>query len=127
MLNGATYNAKTGILSWPSSKIPAQGLVSKTFTTKVKNPIPKTAAGKDDPSGFNMVMTDVYGNTVNINLKADPGVVVVQAAKTLPNTGPGTNILFLFVITTLAGYFYYRSKLLTREAVILDDLTNEGN
>jgi len=52
---------------------------------------------------------------------------VVQAAKTLPNTGPGTNLLFIFIITSLAGYFYYRSKLLTREAVILDDLTNGGN
>jgi len=126
-VNGAKYDSKTGILSWPAVNIPAKGSVSKTFTTAIKNPIPKTAAGKDDPSGFNMVMTDVYGNAININLKASPGVVVVQAAKTLPNTGPGTNILFIFIITSLAGYFYYRSKLLTREAVILDDLTNGGN
>ena len=125
-LNGGTLNVKTGILSWPAVTIPALGSVSKTFTTVVKTPVPKTGPGADDPSGFNHIMTDVYGNAINITIKSDTDVAIVQTANTLPNTGPGSNMLIIFLITTFAGYFYYRSRLLTKEAILLEDLTRDG-
>ncbi len=124
--NGGTIDKTKGILSWPAVKIPALGSASKTFTTKVLSPIPNTAPGADDPTGYNYVMTDVYGNTININLKPTPAAAVAQTATTLPNTGPGSTIFILFLFTTLAGYFYFRSRLLSKEAKILEDITEGG-
>jgi len=123
-LNGGVLNLQTGVVAWPAINIPANGTVSESFTVTVKNPVPNTAPGKDDPSAYNYIMTNVYGNTININVNPPPTAVVAQAAVTsLPNTGPGSNLLIIFIVTSLAGYFYYRSKLLSKEAEILEDIT----
>ena len=122
--NGGSLNKTTGILSWPAVKIPALGSISKTFTTSVINPVPNTGPGADDPSGYNYIMTDVYGNTINVKVKPSPAAVVAQTATALPNTGPGSNILIIFMITTLAGYFYFRSRLLSKESAILEEITD---
>jgi uncharacterized repeat protein (TIGR01451 family) len=121
-LNGGSLSGD-GVLSWPAETVPAKGSIQKQFTVQVKNPIPSSAPGNDDPQAFNYVMTNVYGNTININV-AQP--VVVTAAKTattsLPNTGPGAGVIVMGVVAVLAGYFYFRSRLMLKESHIAQTL-----
>ena len=117
-----------GIISWPAIDIPPHATVTKQFSVTVKNPLPNFAVNKDDPQGYNNVMTNVYGNTINVGVKAPAVVAVTNAATTsLPNTGPGTGIFILFIITTIIGYFYSRSRLLNKEALIAEAIVHRGD
>lgn len=112
-----------GILSWAAVTIEPMQSVQKIFTVQVKNPVPTTAPAKDDPEAFNSIMTNIYGNTINIKVQQP---IVVTAVKTiatttaLPNTGPGASIVIFAVIAILAGYFYLRSRLLLKESAIAE-------
>lgn len=107
------------IVKWPATDIKAGGSISKQITVKVKDPIPQTPASATNPGSYDLVMTNVYGNTVNIKLPGSVAKTTEQVATTLPNTGPGTNIAIGFAITAVAGYFLARSRLLAKEIDIV--------
>lgn len=112
---GGTLDAN-GTISWPAQDIAAGATVSHQITVRVKNPIPATPPSASDPGHFDMVMTNVYGNTVNINLPNAPVQAVESTAASLPNTGPGTSLVIAALVVMLAGYFYARSNLIAKES-----------
>jgi hypothetical protein len=91
---------------------------SHQITVKVKSIIPQTPRSQSDPAHFDMVMTNVYGNAVNIKLPGSPSQVVAATATTLPNAGPGTTMLIASMIVMTGGYFYSRARLLSTESLI---------
>ncbi len=105
-------------LVWPGVNIPGGKTVSKTFTIKVDNPIPTTPASASDPSYFNLTMTNTFGNTIVIKLPPTPTHTIQTITTTLPNTGPGTTIMIGAIVIAIAGFFLYRSRLLTKEVKI---------
>lgn len=120
-LSGGTFEDSTKTLSWnsPETIKPGEKIV-KTFRVAVKNPIPQTLKPYNQPGGsYDMVMTNVYGNTVNIKLPSSIVKTTEQVTTTLPNTGPGTALLIGAGITTIVGYFYARSRLLSKELDIV--------
>ena len=115
------------IIKWLAVDIPAGGTISESFNILVKNPLPNLAPNQDDPQGFNGVMTNVYGNAINIPVKQNATVAITAAATTsLPNTGPGASIFIMFIIASTVGYFYSRSRLLNKEALIAEAFVAEG-
>jgi len=109
------------ILSWPAQKIPANSTVSERYTLQVKNPVPTNAPAIDDPDSYNFIMTNVYGNTININVAKPVSVATAQTATTLPNTGPGAGVFIFALLAITTGYFYFRSRLLVNETEIALD------
>lgn len=108
------------VVSWPGADIKAGETLSVKLTVKVKNPIPNTPVSASNPGKFDLTMTNKYGDTtVNIHLPASPIKTTEQVATTLPNTGPGTNMIIGFVVFTIAGYFFYRSRLQAQELAIV--------
>ena len=117
-----------GELTWPAVTIPASSAVSKQFNVQVKNPLPTYAVNPDDPDGYNNIMTNVYGNTINIAVPQNKVTAITTSATTsLPNTGPGQSIFIFFIITVFVGYFYSRSRLLSKEALIAEAVVTEGD
>jgi hypothetical protein len=114
-LHGGTLSSD-GIASWPATDIEHGATASKQITVKVKSPIPQTPVSASDPNRFDLIMTNVYGNAININLPGSAGKSVEAVGTSLPNTGPGTNLLIGSAIVIIAGYFYSRSRLLTKES-----------
>ena len=45
---------------------------------------------------------------------------------TLPNTGPGSSLAISFVFMTVIGYFFARSKLLSRELQLVRNEQTAG-
>jgi len=116
-LNGGTMGNRN-IVSWPKININPGATVSKQITVRVKSPIPSTPTGVSDPGRFDLTMTNVYGNAVNIKLPAPPAKAIETTAATLPNTGPGTNLAIATLFIVVGGYFWGRSRLLAKESDI---------
>ncbi len=117
--NGADID-KNNIVSWPASAIAPGATLSRQITVKVRSPIPTTPSSTSDPNHFDLQMTNVYGNAINIKLPS--GVVKsaeVLTRTTLPNTGPGTSVGIMFVMVTAMGYFFSRTRLMARELTLV--------
>jgi uncharacterized repeat protein (TIGR01451 family) len=117
---GGTVSS-SNVISWPAVNIQPNQTITKEFTVLVKDPLPQVAVNADDTQNYNDTMTNVYGNAINIFVKPNAVVAVVNTATTsLPNTGPGTSIFIVFFVATIAGYFYSRSRLLNKEALLAE-------
>ncbi len=116
-LHGGTIDGSK-IVTWPSTDIPAGQTVTVSLTVKVKDPIPVTPSAPSDPFHFDLTMTNVYGNTVNIKVPSPPIKTVQTVATTLPNTGPGTGLFLAASLVIIGGYFYGRARLLAKESNI---------
>jgi uncharacterized repeat protein (TIGR01451 family) len=117
-LHGGTINAQDEA-SWPAVDLSPGASTSAYITTQVKNPVPQTPTSTSDPGSFNLTMTDVYGNTINIKVPGSIPKVTAQVTTALPNTGPGTSIFIGFVLTAIVGYFFARSRLMSKELDIV--------
>lgn len=125
-LRGGTKGAYD-VVTWPKQEIKAGKSAVHLVTVKIKDVIPGTPVSSSDPQHFDMVMTNVYGNAVNINL---PGSVIKRteiATRELPNTGPGTSLVIGFSLTLFIAYFFMRSRLLAKELdIVRADFGNAG-
>lgn len=113
-LHGGTLG-EYGLVSWPKQTIKSGESIINKVTIKVKSVIPTTPASSSDPEHFNMVMTNVYGNAVEIKLPPSVTKTTEIVTTQLPNTGPGTSLIIGFTLTTFVAYFFARSRLLAKE------------
>lgn len=115
-LNGAVFDQETHSIAWnkPEDIKPGQS-ITKTFRVQIKNPIPQTPTPQGNPGSFDLTMTNVYGNTINIKLPGSIPKSTEQVNTTLPNTGPGEALAAGVGLTVIAGYFFARTKLLNKE------------
>lgn len=127
-LNGAVFDQDTQSIAWnkPVTIKPDQS-VSKTFKVKIKNPIPQTPTPAGNPGSFDLVLTNVYGNTINIKLPGGVPKTTEQVNKTLPNTGPGEALAAGAVLTTAVGYFFARTRLMAKELELVKQEYSSGN
>ncbi len=93
--DGGAFNIGNLNVSWPSVTIPANGTVEKTFSVKVNSAFP---AGSDN------VMTNTFGNTVNVRVNKP----TVAGAFIAPKTGATSTLAFVFATLFMLGYIGYR-------------------
>jgi len=117
-LHGGTLDKTTNVVTWPAEAIKSGETASHQITVTVKSPIPQTPPAPSDPQHFDLTMTNVYGNAINITLPAAPPQVVQQTAANLPNTGPGSGLIIAAAVMVLGGFFYSRARLLQEESTI---------
>ena len=117
-LHGGTKNNDNSV-RWPAVDIKAGATITKQITVRVKNPIPQTPVSTSNPGKFDLTMTNVYGNATNVKLPPSVIKTTEQATTSLPNTGPGSNLIIAFAILSIAGYFFYRSRLMGKELDII--------
>lgn len=105
------------IVNWPKVNIASGAIGTVQIAVKVKDPIPTTPLNPGNPDGFNLVMTNVYGNAINVKLPSPP-VKTIETTTTqkLPNTGPGESLAAAAIIVMVSAYFYSRSRLLAHES-----------
>lgn len=126
-LNGAVFDQDTQTLAWnkPITIKPDQS-ITKTFKIKIKSPVPQTPTPSGNPGSFDLVLTNVYGNTIQIKL---PGGITKQTEKTtqtLPNTGPGEALIIGGLLTTFIGYFFARTRLMAKELELVKQEYSSG-
>jgi len=114
------------IVRWPETDIPANGTIEKQLTIRIKDPLPKTNTPSSDPSSYDMMLTNVYGNKVNIKLPPNVPKTTEQVVTNLPNTGPAENIAIATSLTVFVGYFFARTRLMKKELDIVRSEYNTG-
>lgn len=123
---GASYDKTSQRLTWPAATVPTNGTITRKFSVKVKSPIPSTPPSQSDPLSFDYKLRNVFGNEVVVNLDKPIAGQTYQAVSSLPNTGPGTSLLVSFLALTVIGYFYARSRLLSKEVMIIRNELGAG-
>lgn len=117
---GGTFDKKTKTLSWHDVSIEPGASVTRTFVVKLYDKIPSTNTGTSDDASYDCVMTNTFGNSINVTVDCPPQKVVVeQVVKELPKTGPRENMMFASVLLAVVAYFYARSRQLGKEVKLV--------
>jgi len=113
---GGTFNTDKGSLAWPAISLAAGQKESRTFVIQVKDKIPLTNTGTSNQSSYDCMMTNTFGNTVDVAVQCPvEKKVVEETVSQLPHTGPGENMIFAGVVLAVVVYFYARTRQLGKE------------
>jgi uncharacterized repeat protein (TIGR01451 family) len=112
---GGVLNAETKTLTWPAVELKPGEEQIRTFVVRTLDTIPATNVGTSDASSYNCVMTNTFGNSIDIAVDCPTPKVVENVVRELPKTGPRENILFAGLVATIVVYFYARSRQTNKE------------
>lgn len=116
---GGNFNNISKVLRWENVSLkPGQTDVRRIIVTVAEKIVTTPRAG-NNPSSYNCVMTNAYGNTVNIMVDCPPNKVVETTVQQLPSTGAGENIIFGSILLMVVTYFYARSRQMNKEVRLL--------
>lgn len=88
--------------------------------------IPATAQGSSNDFSYDCVMTNTFGNSVDIPVDCPTQKIVEQIATSLPVTGPKNNMLFAGITLAIVAYFYARSRQQSKEIRLIRKDINMG-
>lgn len=127
-LGDGVFDIDSQTIAWnkPVTIKPDESVI-KTFKVKIKDPIPQTPTPSGNPGSYDMLLTNVYGNTIEIKVPGSVIKTTEQVAQTLPNTGPGETMVFGGVLVTIVGYFFARSRMMAKEMLIIKEEYTSGN
>lgn len=123
---GGTFDAATKVLSWGDVRLQPGEKTARSFVIQMLDQIPTTATGASEPSSYDCIMTNAFGNTVNVPVACAAPKVVESTIEELPKTGPGANLMFAGVIGSVVTFFWARSKQLGREVRLIRKEYNMG-
>jgi len=123
---GGTLDTTTKTLSWPTIQLAPAAKEARTFSITVIDPVPTTAQGVSDPSSYDCVMVNVFGNAVSIKVTCPTPKVVEQVVTQLPHTGPTENLIFAGVVLAVVTYFYARTRQVGKEVRLIRRDLNSG-
>jgi hypothetical protein len=113
--SGGTFDKEQNKVLWENITIPANSEKELKFTVQLLNPIPATNRPSATSGDFDCQIDNTYGNNVSLSVQCP----VVKGIETLPNTGPGTSLFAGTALTAVVGYFFARSRLLSKEINII--------
>jgi hypothetical protein len=123
---GATFNQDTKTLSWPAVKLQPGQKQSRAFVIKLADEIPATPQGTSDKTSYDCIMTNTFGNTVNVNVDCPTPKQVEQVVSELPKTGASENMLFAGGALAVVAYFYFRARQVKKEIRLIRRDVNAG-
>jgi hypothetical protein len=123
---GGHFDEQSRILSWGEVSLGPQQTDKRSFIVQVNDVIPATPSGGNDPAAFNCLMTNSYGNTIEIHVDCPIEKAIEGAVHQLPSTGPSENIAFGTILIMLAAYFYARNKQMNKEVKLVRKEFNFG-
>jgi hypothetical protein len=122
-ISGGTFDDEQNKVLWSNITIPANSESKLTFRVQLLDPIPSTNRPSATSGEFDCVIENTYGNIISMSVQCP----VVKGIETIPNTGPGTSMIAMTGLTTVVGYFFARSRLLSKEVnIIRTDFATSG-
>lgn len=116
---GGTMDNNTKLLSWGDVELKPGQTDVRRFIVQISEQISTTPRAGNNPSSYNCVLTNSYGNTTNIKVACPVSKTIETSVQQLPATGSSENILFGGVLLMIVTYFYARSRQMNKEVRIL--------
>lgn len=123
---GGIYDASSHVLSWSDVTLQPGEKTSRSFVVQLLDTIPATARGASEPSSYDCIMTNAFGNTVDVPVACETPKLVEGAVAELPKTGPGANLLFAGIVGSIVTFFWARSRQLKKEVRLIRKDFNMG-
>jgi uncharacterized repeat protein (TIGR01451 family) len=123
---GGTFDATSKVLAWGDITLQPGEKTSRTFVVQLLSAIPTTARGASEPSSYDCIMTNAFGNTVDVNVACETPKLVEGAVTELPKTGPTENLIFAGVVGSVVTFFWARSRQLGKEVKLIRKDFNMG-
>lgn len=123
---GGTFDEAQKVLSWGTVSLKPGEKVTRTFVVQLASAIPATPQGTSEPSSYDCVMTNGFGNTVSINVACEAPKVLEATIEQLPSTGPTENILFGGIVASIVTFFWARSRQINKEVRLIRKDFNMG-
>lgn len=100
----------------------------RSFTVKIKDPIPVNPGAAADSNAYNCQIQDEFHGTVVITpIGVIPAKQIECAVKQLPQTGAGAPIFFIAFFAASSAFLFFRNRLLKRELKLVETLSDEGD
>ncbi len=112
---GGSFDQTKKSLTWPSIKLAAGEKQTRTFVVALPNTIPTTARGESEPTSYDCIMNNTFGDNIQIRIGCEAPKVVEQTISELPQTGPTENMIFAGGLLAVVSFFWARSKQLGKE------------
>lgn len=120
---GGTFDEESNKVVWEDVTVPARDQVKSVFKVKMISPVPATNRPSDQGGDYDCEITNEYGDRLSLAVACP----AVKGIETLPNTGPGTSMAITTGITFVVGYFFARSRLMSKELdLIRNDYSTTG-
>ena len=123
---GGAFDETSKVLSWSEVTLQPGEKASRSFVVQMLGTIPTTARGTSEPSSYDCIMTNAFGNTVDINVACEIPKIVETTVQELPKTGPGENLLFAGAVGAIVTFFWARSRQLSYEVKLVRKDFNMG-
>jgi hypothetical protein len=121
--SGGTFDKEQSKVLWENVTIPANSELTLKFKVQLLDPIPSTNRPSATSGDFDCQIDNTYGNIISMSVQCP----IVKGIETIPNTGPGTSLFAGTAITAIIGYFFARSRLLSKEInIIRTDYATSG-
>ncbi len=112
---GGTFDQAKKTLTWPSVTLVAGEKQTRTFVVALPATIPTTARGTSEPTSYDCIMNNTFGDNVQIKVQCEAPKIVEQTISELPSTGPRENMIFAVVTLAIVSFFWARSMQLGKE------------
>ena len=123
---GGAFDTTAKVLSWGTVSLKPGEKVTRTFVVQLASAIPSTPQGTSEPSSYDCIMTNGFGNTVTIKVACDAPKIVERTVEQLPSTGPTENMLFAGVLASVVTFFWARSRQINKEVRLIRKDFNMG-
>jgi uncharacterized repeat protein (TIGR01451 family) len=123
---GGTFDETKKTLSWPQITLAPGATQSRTFAVQLAATIPSTPVGQSDPSSYNCLMENVFGNDIIVPVVCAPPKVIEKVTTELPKTGPTENMIFAGVTLAVVTFFFFRAKQMNKEVRLIRRDLNAG-
>jgi hypothetical protein len=123
---GGVIDETTGILYWPNTVLSMHEKQTRTFTVRLFNSIPSTAQGVNNSKSYDCIISNSFGNSIDINVDCPTPKVVEKIVTNLPKIGIIGNIIFSCIVLIISVYLFINSNQLNKEIHIIRKNTNAG-
>ncbi|HRN90660.1 MAG TPA: hypothetical protein PK543_03170 [Candidatus Saccharibacteria bacterium] len=124
---GGVLDKDTKVLSWGNVKLDPGAKQTRTFVVRLPDTLPATAQGSSDNASYDCIMTNTYGNSIDIKVDCPAPKVIEKVVKELPPTGPTENMIFAGIVLAVATFFYARTRQVREEVRLVRRNVNAGS
>ena len=124
--NGGIFDPSTASLSWAEESVQPGASISKNFAVRLKPHLAATAQGLSNPTSYDCIMSNTYGNSLYIPVACPAAKHVEVIAGALPTVSGVVSLAISYFFLFSVIYFYLRSRLLREEVRLIRKDINTG-